>query len=121
MMPRCTSSGEARNSAERIRAALGECRWPHRPLTASFGIATCGPNGGGEVPVVADLVEQADVALYHSKQQGRDRITIRDDMPDRASPVPVPVVEASDPSAPCAIPASSGIGPGERLSGIENG
>ena len=81
------SPEEARGSAERIRAALRECRWPHRPLTASFGIATSGPVGAGFAASITDLVEQADAALYYSKQQGRDRITLRDDMPDRRGPV----------------------------------
>ena len=66
---------EARHTAERIRAALSECRWTHRPLTASFGIATSVPGKA----CTADLVEQADTALYLSKQHGRDRVTHRDD------------------------------------------
>jgi two-component system chemotaxis response regulator CheY len=81
---------EAKGFASRIRAALHECRWPHRPLTASYGIATLGPVGAGFAASIADLVEQADAALYYSKQQGRDRITLRDDMPDRRAPVESP-------------------------------
>ena len=37
------SREQARAVAERIRAALAGCRWTHRALTVSFGIATCGP------------------------------------------------------------------------------
>jgi diguanylate cyclase (GGDEF)-like protein len=77
------SQEEARGTAERIRAALAECRWTHRPLTASFGIATSGPG----VACVDDLVQQADAALYLSKQHGRDRVTHHDDRPGSPSPV----------------------------------
>jgi diguanylate cyclase (GGDEF)-like protein len=83
------SREEARASAERIRTALCKCQWAHRPLTASFGIATSRPGVAGVAAGIADLVEQADAALYHSKQQGRDRITLRDEMPDRLSLVDV--------------------------------
>jgi diguanylate cyclase (GGDEF)-like protein len=71
------SRDEARASAERIRAALRESPWAHRPLTASFGIATSGLSKVS----IAELVEQADAALYFSKQRGRDRITHHDEMP----------------------------------------
>jgi diguanylate cyclase (GGDEF)-like protein len=84
------SREEARGSAERIRAALSRSRWAHRPLTASFGIATSGPGGSGIAASIAELVEQADAALYFSKKQGRDRITHRDDMTDDLSPVKEP-------------------------------
>jgi diguanylate cyclase (GGDEF)-like protein len=63
--------------AERIRAALAGRRWPHRPLTASFGVATLGPG----LRTVTDLLDQADLALYYSKQHGRDRVTHHDDLP----------------------------------------
>lgn len=71
------SPEQARASAERMRAGLAGHRWAHRPLTASFGIATSGAGGG----CAADLVAQADAALYSSKRDGRDRITLFD--PDR--------------------------------------
>jgi two-component system cell cycle response regulator len=94
------SREEAKGSAERIRAALCECRWAHRSLTASFGIATSGPGGAGITGGIADLVEQADAALYYSKQQGRDRITLRDDMPDRLPPLKEPREENLGSMAP---------------------
>jgi diguanylate cyclase (GGDEF)-like protein len=84
------SREEARGTAQRIRAALGESQWPHRPLTSSFGIATSGPEGSGIAAGIAELVEQADAALYSSKKQGRDRITHHDDRPDSPSPVQEP-------------------------------
>ena len=61
----------ARQLAERLRAAVASARWPHRPVTASFGVATTGP--GSTRPDV--LVGQADRALYRSKRAGRDRVT----------------------------------------------
>jgi two-component system chemotaxis response regulator CheY len=73
-----TAREPARGAAERVRAALGGSRWAHRPLTASFGIATTGQGLSG----AADLVERADAALYASKRRGRDRVTHADDVPD---------------------------------------
>jgi diguanylate cyclase (GGDEF)-like protein len=71
----------ARRSAERLRSLFGRNRWPHRPVTASFGIATAEP---GAIEV-AELLEQADAALYRAKAQGRDRVVHHDDlMPARA-------------------------------------
>jgi two-component system cell cycle response regulator len=84
------SRDDAKGSAERIRAALRKCQWTHRPLTASFGIATSESGGAAISASIADLVEQADAALYYSKQQGRDRITHLDDMPADLSPLGVP-------------------------------
>ena len=76
------SRDEAKHVAERLRSALAERDWPHRPITASFGIATTGVHAW----TVSELVEQADRALYTSKHRGRDRITHRDDPPDGESP-----------------------------------
>jgi diguanylate cyclase (GGDEF)-like protein len=66
--------GEAREAAERIRAALA--RAPVRvgdlavPVTASLGIATAGPETAG----IDQLVRAADAALYRAKAAGRDRV-----------------------------------------------
>jgi diguanylate cyclase (GGDEF)-like protein len=76
------SHEQARAVAERIRLALAGSAWTHRALTASFGLATCGP---GEASAQL-LVEQADAALYFSKREGRDRITHRLDRPDSPCP-----------------------------------
>jgi two-component system cell cycle response regulator len=84
------SADEARGSAERIRAALSESRWEHRPLTASFGIATSGRDGAAIPASIAELIEHADAALYSSKKTGRDRITHDDDMTARPSPATGP-------------------------------
>ncbi len=66
-----TAAAVARELAERLRANLAAGPWPRRPITASFGIATTGP----AILTPAELVDQADRALYHSKRLGRDRVT----------------------------------------------
>ena len=59
----------AMEAAERLRAAIAGHDWPNRPVTASFGVATSGPD-----TLDADmLVDHADRALYFSKKAGRDR------------------------------------------------
>jgi diguanylate cyclase (GGDEF)-like protein len=74
-----TNATSARRAAERLRSLLARNRWPHRPVTASFGIATAEPG----VMEVVELLEQADAALYRAKAQGRDRVVHHDDlMPD---------------------------------------
>jgi two-component system cell cycle response regulator len=67
-----TGSTEALQVAERLRASLANRDWPHRKITASFGVSMLGPT----TPTAADLVDQADRALYQSKEQGRDRVTL---------------------------------------------
>ena len=70
-----TSADAAMKIAEQVREAIekGEnanfidkCK-----ITASFGVATI--RSGSKRP--NDLVEQADKALYHSKENGRNRVT----------------------------------------------
>ncbi len=63
-------------AAERMRAAVRALgvpheRSPHRCVTISIGIASTVPSDG-ELP--ERLVEEADVALYAAKKQGRDRV-----------------------------------------------
>jgi two-component system chemotaxis response regulator CheY len=57
--------------AERLRSAIACLSWPHRRMTASLGVSTAGPT----TPDAAALVDQADRALYLSKQAGRNQIT----------------------------------------------
>ena len=64
-----TDADEALRVAERLRTAIADHAWPHRPVTASFGVATSGP----ETPDAAALVDRADRALYLSKEAGRNR------------------------------------------------
>ena len=56
--------------AERQREAIESFRWPLKPVTASFGVATRTPS----IADVALLVEGADRALYASKRGGRNRV-----------------------------------------------
>ncbi len=69
------SPSDARATAERLRKQVAAGRWLHRPVTASFGIASL----NREVTTGAELTERADQALYLSKQRGRNRVTDYDD------------------------------------------
>jgi diguanylate cyclase (GGDEF)-like protein len=68
----------ARAVAERLRIAIAERPWPHRDVTASFGISTTCTH----VMNVCQLVEQADAALYSSKHAGRNCVTHFNDRTD---------------------------------------
>jgi len=57
--------------AERLRAAIEGFEWPLRPVTASFGVATFSLRAAS----ASDLVDEADKALYHSKNDGRNRVS----------------------------------------------
>jgi diguanylate cyclase (GGDEF)-like protein len=55
--------------AERIRAAVQNSPWAHKPLTVSIGVAT--------TTSVADsmtILERADKGLYQAKAEGRNRV-----------------------------------------------
>jgi diguanylate cyclase (GGDEF)-like protein/PAS domain S-box-containing protein len=71
-----TDAGAGRILAERLRAAIECHHWPLRRLTASFGIATTPPVPGQATA----LVGAADMALYHAKGHGRNRVTHHDDL-----------------------------------------
>ena len=66
-----TGEDEAIQVAERLRTAIAMRPWPRRKVTASLGVGTIGPHTAG----TSALVEQADRALYHSKQAGRNQVT----------------------------------------------
>ena len=51
-----TGPDVARGMAERLREAIERRAWPHRPVTASFGVATTTPGTGA----AQELVDQAD-------------------------------------------------------------
>ncbi len=56
--------------AERCRLAVAGAAWGHRPVTVSVGVSTL--TAGTRDAAV--LVREADEALYHSKQTGRNRV-----------------------------------------------
>src|SRR5262249_35679482 len=66
-------SNEALVVADRLRRAIAAHAWPLRPVTASFGVTVVSTT---TKPVkLADLLDAADRALYHSKRTGRNRVT----------------------------------------------
>jgi diguanylate cyclase (GGDEF)-like protein/PAS domain S-box-containing protein len=69
---------EARSIAELLRAAICAVPINDVPVSSSFGVTdtTCGATKP------ADLMEQADKALYYSKRTGRNRVTGFRDVPD---------------------------------------
>ncbi len=66
-----TDSAGAVQAAEHLRAAIVGTEWEDRPVTASFGVATLST----AVDTPQALIDQADRALYSSKQRGRNRVT----------------------------------------------
>ena len=74
LMPGSDAEG-ARTCAERLRASIAAYPWPLRAITGSFGVATWTFGQGA-----AELMEQADRALYDAKRQGRDRVVHADDL-----------------------------------------
>ena len=66
-------SNEALVIADRLRMSIAEHPWRSRPVTASFGISVAANSHG--TTSIADLLDAADRALYHSKRTGRNRVT----------------------------------------------
>jgi diguanylate cyclase (GGDEF)-like protein/PAS domain S-box-containing protein len=64
-------SDAALQIAERCREKIESHAWSHRPITASFGVATW-TEGTAEF---SHFVGLADRALYASKENGRNRVT----------------------------------------------
>ncbi len=70
-----TDTPAVRAFAERLRVAIESADWALCPITGSFGVATLTPIS----PDASSLVQQADMALYRSKRQGRNRVTLFDE------------------------------------------
>jgi diguanylate cyclase (GGDEF)-like protein len=66
-----TGAEAARIFCERVRNRIESRPWPLRAITASLGIATISPLTSGP----GQLIDEADRALYHSKELGRNRVT----------------------------------------------
>jgi len=71
-----TDARSALQIAERIRGDIEHSDWPHAKVTSSFGVATISES----VSNAAELLGQADQALYCSKGLGRNRVTLFQDM-----------------------------------------
>lgn len=75
-----TGEQEAALVAERLRTVIEAYPWSRRGMTASFGIAAYQPGVFPAPTAPTDLLDEADRALYRSKQQGRNRITLGTDL-----------------------------------------
>jgi diguanylate cyclase (GGDEF)-like protein len=73
VMPGATAE-QALVSAERMRVTLAAKEHYCRSVTASFGVATFGPS----LNQAEALVRAADEAMYRSKSNGRNRVTVWD-------------------------------------------
>jgi two-component system cell cycle response regulator len=79
-----TAAAEALDVAERLRSAIACRPWPHRAVTASLGVATAGL----ATDDASTLVDQADHALYQSKQAGRNQVSLYKDCGVAGLPAP---------------------------------
>jgi diguanylate cyclase (GGDEF)-like protein/PAS domain S-box-containing protein len=74
LLLRDKSPQEVSSMAERMRRAISSDGFTVVSVTASFGIST----QQASTRDVAELIDQADTALYASKEAGRDRVTLWD-------------------------------------------
>jgi len=68
---RKTDAAASEIVAERFRQAIAENSWDDRVITASVGVSTYTPL----MSSTDALIEAADIALYRSKEHGRNRVT----------------------------------------------
>ncbi len=68
-----TDRDAAKLMGERLRVAIEENAWDARPITVSVGAAAWFDGASAE-----SLIDQADRALYRSKQGGRNLVTLAD-------------------------------------------
>jgi two-component system, cell cycle response regulator len=94
--------------AEALRASIASQDWPHRLVTASFGIATA--SNSTEIAEMSGLLGAADRALYHSKEIGRNCVTHASSIVHLTTPPSSPAREGSAaprPDSPAATPPSA--------------
>jgi len=68
---------------ERFRTAIESSAWPRRLVTLSVGATTvdfANPIPRPDAPGVSQILTEADRALYHSKDGGRNRVTHADQL-----------------------------------------
>jgi diguanylate cyclase (GGDEF)-like protein len=91
-----TSLDDALLLAEKLRKAIKALTLQHRerPLgtvTVSVGVAGCPEDG----QTVTELLRAADIALYHAKATGRDRVVAWRGIPETQDPaLPKPIAGA---------------------------
>jgi diguanylate cyclase (GGDEF)-like protein len=71
-----TDADAALALAERLRESIAGHPWPLRSVTASLGVATF---PGAHISRATTLLEEADLALYHSKKRGRNCVSHHDE------------------------------------------
>ncbi|WP_281864762.1 GGDEF domain-containing protein [Planomicrobium okeanokoites] len=62
---------EAQKIAEKIRFNVEMHDWPYQPITVSIGVAS-----NSDCNSFPDLLNEADTALYNSKNAGRNRVSV---------------------------------------------
>jgi diguanylate cyclase (GGDEF)-like protein/PAS domain S-box-containing protein len=65
-----TGEDEAFEIAERLRYAITEANWEHRPITVSGGVATWDKH----MPTATECIHHVDEALYDAKRGGKNQI-----------------------------------------------
>jgi two-component system cell cycle response regulator len=77
-----TSAEIAATMAERLRQTIERLRFPSNSqearVTVSIGVGYYRP--GADTASEADLIAAADKALYRSKSQGKNRVTLMNDL-----------------------------------------
>ena len=79
MLPETDAAG-ASIVAEKIRAQCAAAPMPLASgdlvVTSSFGVAALSPGDQSPDAAAAELLRDADAALYNSKHEGRNRVTV---------------------------------------------
>ena len=78
-----TPKEDAKLIAGKLQKILTANEWPNRPITASFGVTSKSFNitkNSQLEQIISQFISQADTALYHSKEIGRNCVTHIDDI-----------------------------------------